>query len=361
MDESDLEAEHAAARRLVDQLGARVGEMRKGSADVVHLVRDVMHPRASLGEETADRRVVSERAEQLEAALADPDRRGLHTLLLDPRAMLEPGAEKPLVRVERAVEILDRETDMVHRGGCVHAAMVFERLAATMRAPLPVLVVVLAGVLLAGCGGSNKAKANGEASKPAGRVLADADAAAKSASSVHVSGNINSTGTKVVLDLSLTSNKGATGSVTTDGLKFDLIRVGDTLYVRGSDAFYAHFAGAPAAKLLHGKWLKGSATASRLTSLVPLTDMGPLFDKISAGHGKVVNDGTKTYKGQQVVQIRDTTDGSKLLVAGTGKPYPVAITGGSKSQSGAITFDDWNKGVPLSAPAGAIDISRIGG
>jgi len=274
--------------------------------------------------------------------------------------MLEPSPEEPLVGVERAVEILDRKAHVVHRGGRVHGAMVFERLAATMRAPL--LVLLLAGVLFAGCGGSSsKAKANGEASKPAARVLADADAAAKAASSVHVSGSIDSTGTKVVLDLSLTNSKGATGTVTTNGLKFDLVRIGDTLYVRGSDAFYKHFAGAPAAQLLHGKWLKGSATGSRLTSLIPLTDMGRLFDQISAGHGKVVNDGTKTYKGQQVVQIRDTADGSKLLVAATGKPYPIAITGGNQKQSGSISFDDWNKSVSLSAPSNAIDISRIGG
>jgi hypothetical protein len=62
-----------------------------------------------------------------------------------------------------------------------------------------------------------------------------------------------------------------------------------------------------------------------------------------------------------VVAIRDTSDNSKLYVAATGKPYPVAIVGGKKGQSGAITFDDWNKSVSLSAPSNAVDIGKFGG
>ena len=120
MDESNLEAEHAVARRLVDQLGACVGEIRQGGADVLDLVRDVMHSRAAFREETADRRVLCERAQKLQPALADPDRRRLDSLLLDTRPMLEPRPEKALVGVQGAVEIVNRETDVVHRAGRLH-------------------------------------------------------------------------------------------------------------------------------------------------------------------------------------------------------------------------------------------------
>ena len=360
MDEGDLEAEHAAPRRRVDQLGARVREVGEGGADVVNLVRDVMHPGATLREEAADGRVLAECAQQLEAALADADRRRLDALLVHARAMLEPRAEKALVRVERAVEILDRETHMMDGARRLHVAIVFERLAATMRATA--LALVLAAVLLAGCGGSgSNAQANDEASKTAPQVLADAKAAATSATSAHVSGSIKSSGTTITLDLTTARNKGAKGSMSTSGLEFDLVRIGNTLYIKGSDAFYKHFAGAAVAQLLHGKWLKASATRGRLKSLAPLTSIGALFAGISSQHGKLANDGRTTYKGQDVVAIRDTSDGSKLYVAATGKPYPVAIVGGKKNQSGTITFDDWNKSVSLSAPSGAIDIGQFGG
>ncbi len=225
-----------------------------------------------------------------------------------------------------------------------------------------VLGLVLAAVLLAGCGSSGEsAKSNGEESKPAAQVLADAKAAASNASSAHVSGSIQSKGTPITLDLTTARAKGAKGSMSTSGLKFDLVRVGDTLYIRGSDEFLKHFAGGVAAQLLHDKWLKASATHGRLKSLAPLTNLGALFAGVSAQHGKLVNDGKKTYKGDDVVVIRDTSDNSRLYVAATGKPYPVAIVGGKKGESGTITFDDWNKSVSFTAPDGAIDISQFGG
>ncbi len=222
--------------------------------------------------------------------------------------------------------------------------------------------LLLAATFLAGCGSHGKSgQPNGEASKPANRVLADATRTASNASSVHVSGDIVSGGTPITLDLDMARGKGAKGSMSTSGLKFDLVRIGDTAYIRGSDDFYRHFAGAGIAQLIHGKWLKASVNEGRFRSFGPLTSVSLLFAKISAGHGTLSNDGQTTYKGQQVVAIRDTSDSSKLYVAATGKPYPVAIVGGKSSQSGTITFGDWDESVSLTAPKGAIDISQLGG
>ena len=176
---------------------------------------------------------------------------------------------------------------------------------------------------------------------------------------MHVSGNVTSSGTPIVLDLSMARARGAKGSMSTNGLKFDLVRIGDTAYIRGSDAFYQHYAGA-VAQLLHGKWLKASIVSGRFRSLAPLTSIDLLFAEVGSHHGKLVNDGRTTYKGEDVVAIRDTSDSSKLYVATTGKPYPVAIVGGKKGQSGTIAFGDWNASVSLSAPKDAIDISQLG-
>jgi hypothetical protein len=359
VDERNLEAEHALPRSLVDQLGAGVREVCEGGADVVDLVGDVVHSGAALGEEATDRSVLSEGAEQLEPALPDPDRGGLHALLVDARAMLEPGAEEALVSLERTVEVVDGEPHVMNRAGGVHPAIVFERLAPTMR--VPALAFGLAVVVLAGCGSSKKeSKSNGEASKSPTQVLADAKAAATNAATAHVSGSIDSGGTPIKLDLSTARGKGAKGSMSTSGRSFDLVRIGDTVYIQGSDDFYKHFAGAAVAQLLHGKWLKASATQGPLKSLGPLTNIGELFTGISAHHGKLASEGVTTYRGQKVVEVRDTSDNSKLYVAATGKPYPVAISGGKKGQSGTITFGDWNSRVSLSAPENALDISQLG-
>jgi hypothetical protein len=361
MDKGNLEAEHAAARRLVDQLRSRLRKMRERSAEVVDLVGDVMHSRPSLREKTADRSVVVERTEQLEPALADPDRGRLDALILDTRAPLELRSEQALVGVESAVQILDGEPDVMHRAGRVHCPIVCERLATPMRAPALALIVTAA--LLAGCGSSHRsaAKANGVASKSATQVLAAAKTAVASASSVHVSGSIVSGGTPITVDLSMATGKGAKGSMTTSGLAFDIVAVGDVAYIKGSDEFLKHFAGAAFAQLLHGKWLKASTKSGRFAQLAPLTNINVLFGDVASHHGKLANDGVKTYKGQKAVLIRDTSDNSKLYVAATGKPYPVALMSGKAGQSGTVTFDDWNKPVSLSAPSGAYDISKLGG
>jgi hypothetical protein len=225
------------------------------------------------------------------------------------------------------------------------------------------LALVLVSALLAGCGGSGRApKPNGEAAKPAEQVLADAKAAAAGAGSAHVSMDIDSNGTAVTANLSMARGKGAKGSASIDGIDFDLVRIGDTVYIHGSDAFYRHFAGATIAELLHGRWVKAPTTQPRFRSFAPLTEIGALLARINATPDKLVNDGKTTYKGTKVVAVRDTSDGSRFYVAATGEPFPVAIVGGKKrAQSGTITFDDWDKQVSLTAPSGAIDISRFGG
>ena len=361
MDESDLEPEHSATRGLVDQLRASVREVREGGTHVLDLVRDVVHTRAALCEEPADGRVVAERAQQLEPARSDADRRSLNSLFLDARPVLEPGAEETLVRDEGAVQVVDGETDVMYRARRLHpSAIVFERLGATMRAPL---ALVVAAGLLAGCGsgGGSASQGNGEASKSPSQVLSDAKAAASSASSAHVAGNIDSAGTKISLDLSTARGKGAKGSMSINGAGFDLLRIGDTAYIRGSDAFLKQNGGALAAQLLHGKWLKASATRGRYSSLAALTSIALLLGKINSTHGKLVNDGEMTYEGAKVIRIRDSSDNSRFYVAAVGKPYPVALVGGKANQSGTITFDDWNKRVALTAPNGAVDISELGG
>jgi hypothetical protein len=223
------------------------------------------------------------------------------------------------------------------------------------------LALVLLAVLLSGCGShSSSESSNGEASKSADKVLADAKAAVDGASSARVSGNIVSGGTPIKLDLSM-ANGQAKGTMSTSGLSFDLVRIGNTAYIKGSDDFYKHFAGAAVAQLLHDKWLQTSITSGRFASFEPLTNVRLLFDKVASNHGKLANDGAKTFDGQKVVEIRDTSDNSKLYVSATGKAYPVAIVGGKKGQTGTIAFSDWNKSLSVSAPKGAIDISKLGG
>jgi hypothetical protein len=220
-------------------------------------------------------------------------------------------------------------------------------------------ILVAAAALLAGCGSSG-AKSNGEAQKTAAQVTTDTVAAATAASAVHVAGSIMSSGTALTLDLTIVKGTGGSGTMSEQGLKFQLVRLGGKAYIKGSDAFYKKFAGASVAQLLHDKWLEGSATTGNLAALTSLTDIAKLFNGALGAHDTLKNEGETTYKGQKVVAIKNVSKGGTLYVAATGTPYPVAIVG-TGSNGGAITFGDWNKTVGITAPKGAINISKLSG
>ena len=73
----------------------------------------MVHPRTAPGEEATDRRIVASGGDELEPALADEDRRRLHTLLDDRLAMLELRAEERLVRRDRLVQIGDGDAEVM--------------------------------------------------------------------------------------------------------------------------------------------------------------------------------------------------------------------------------------------------------
>jgi len=114
MDKGNLQAEQAATRNAVDQLRARRCEIGQGTRDIVHLVRDVVHAGATLGEEPSHRRVFTCGCEQLDPAWAEPHRRCLDALICENLAMLELPAEKRDVGLDGIVEIGNRKTDVVN-------------------------------------------------------------------------------------------------------------------------------------------------------------------------------------------------------------------------------------------------------
>ena len=218
-------------------------------------------------------------------------------------------------------------------------------------------LVVLA---IAGCGSSSSSSGNGVSSKSPTEILAASKAAADSAGSVHVVGSLASNGTPIQLNLSLASGHGGRGTISEGSLSFELIVVGDTIYIKGSPAFYSHFGGAAAAQLFQGKWLRAPVSGSELSSLAALANFGKLLDQSLASHATLVRGTTSTVAGQPVIELRDTSHAGSLFVATTGQPYPVEIVKrGSGPETGRISFTDWNAPVSLAAPAGAIDLSQL--
>jgi hypothetical protein len=218
--------------------------------------------------------------------------------------------------------------------------------------PLTCFALLLA---LVGCGSSSSSSV---ASKSAEQIVSESKAAAEAASSVHVSGSLQSGGTPVTLDLHLAAGKGARGELSQNGASFKLILVGDTAYISGSPAFYRSLGGAAAAQLFQGKWLKASAKTGDFASFGTLADMRKLIDSTLTTSGALAKGATTVVNGQNAVAITDTTKDGTLYVATSGKPFPLQLSKGG-SESGKITFDGWNEPVTIAAPSNSIDLAEL--
>jgi hypothetical protein len=217
---------------------------------------------------------------------------------------------------------------------------------------LPLALLLLAATL-AGCGGSG----SNESKKTATQIVQDATAAVKDVKGVHMTGTFVSSGTRVALSLDLGQASGK-GTLSFGDAHADVIRVGNVSYIRGNSAFWKQFAGSAAALLLHDRWLSGSTTKPPLNAFAQFLSIDALLKEAFTGTAshKLKKLGTRTYKGQEVIAISDPVDHETLLVAATGKPYPVAATG-----KGTIAFSSWDKDVSVTAPNGATDITGLGG
>ncbi len=222
--------------------------------------------------------------------------------------------------------------------------------------PAAALALVLSAALGA-CGGSST-KDNGVATRSPEQIVAAAKSAADGASTVHVAGSISSEGKPLALDMELAAGHGGRGHITIDGLRIDVVNAAGSIYVNGSEAFYRRIAGAEAAKLLKGKWLKAPPSAGNFASLASLTSLTDLLDSTLAHHGTLARGAKTTAAGRGVIGVKDVTEGGTLYVATQGQPFPVEITKPG-SEGGRIVFDRWDKPLTISAPADAINIKQL--
>jgi hypothetical protein len=209
---------------------------------------------------------------------------------------------------------------------------------------------------VAACGGSGLST-NGVEKKSAKEIVVAATTAVGRATSVHVAGNVVSGGSRITLDLNLVNGRGGQGSMAENGLSFQVLTVGNEVYVNGTTAFWQKVAGSAAARLLFGKWIKAPA-GGPLATLATLTDLRKLSNQFLSSHGRLARGSIATVRGQPVIAVKDTTNGGTLYVATTGRPYPIEVVKNG-SDGGQIAFDRFNQPVRLTPPSNAIDISQL--
>jgi hypothetical protein len=210
-----------------------------------------------------------------------------------------------------------------------------------------------------GSSSSSSASSNGITSKSADQIFNTAVTTAEAATSVHVVGAIKSGAQSVGLDLSIVQGKGASGTISEGSASFKLISVGGSYYIQPDRSFLLKFAhSSAAADLFKGKWLKASSTDGSFASFGQLTSIKSLIGSLPNGHGTLTKGSTSTLAGQPAIAVT-SSHGGTMYVATTGKPYPLQVSKTSGSQSGKVTFSDYDKPFTITAPTNSINIDQL--
>ncbi|MFE1754685.1 hypothetical protein [Streptomyces anandii] len=213
--------------------------------------------------------------------------------------------------------------------------------------------VVVAGAGLTGCSGDDPdAGTNGVGKLPPDKIQSRTRTAAASADAVHLSGNVVSNGRTYRLDMRLKAD-GGTGSVTSQGVTFGLLRVGKQLYLKANAEFWNHAdgdgKGTGAAGKLDGKYVKVPQGDPAYKRFSGFTDKNVLLEGLLTLHGTLATDGHHEQSGLRTIRVTgDKGSGGTLDVCLEGTPYPLRLV--RAGGAGTLTFSDWNKNFPLAEP-----------
>ena len=186
-------------------------------------------------------------------------------------------------------------------------------------------------------------------------ILAEARSALLRASSVHAKGDLVSEGTSYAIDLRMVRGVGAAGTMAVEGKGLDLVRIGDTAYVRLDPAFLrAATNSSSSVRLLSGTYFKVTARRSAtFAPFVALTDAEQAFGSALAPTGTVTKGKVVRLNKQRVIDL--LVDGGRsghVYVSLSGTPYPVRIVYGSSAEE-HVDLDGYGAKVKLTPPPAA--------
>ncbi|MFE0171488.1 hypothetical protein ACFWZ2_04160 [Streptomyces sp. NPDC059002] len=220
--------------------------------------------------------------------------------------------------------------------------------------------LVAGGAGLTGCSSEDPdAGTNGVGKLPAAKIQTKSSAAAEGASAVRLSGTVVSKSHTYTLDMRV-KGEGGTGSVTSKGQTFQLLRIGEQLYLKADSAFWTHENGKggggkskradeTAAAKLDGKYVKVPQGDPAYQQLSGFTDKDVLLDGMLTLHGELAKgDRGKTGSTRTIKITGDEGAGGTLDVSLDGKPYPLRLERGG--HAGTLKLTDWNKDFALEEP-----------
>ena len=224
---------------------------------------------------------------------------------------------------------------------------------------LPLMLVAAPGLMAIGLvTPASAASSNGVANKSANQIVTTASSAMNRASSFTYGGTTRSNGVSTGLKASLNSAGDGQGTLTSSGQPVKLIKIGNTLYVSSTTAFWTKNLGASAGQTLGTKWVAASSTDSNYAGIADLFQASQITGQFLSTASTTYTKGkTGTINGQPVVAVvaKSGATVNTIYVATTGKAYVIKITSPGKN-GGILNFTNYNKPVNPTAPPNPITV-----
>ena len=228
-------------------------------------------------------------------------------------------------------------------------------------------VASIGAMLLAGCAGpppatrpAAQSAVLSAAPRSPSQTVAEMQKAVQAASSVHLSGVLRNGGKPIGLNLGLIRSGEFSGTLTQNGIPLMIIDVGGKVYVKATAAYLRELkVPASVCSIMCGKYVEVSSAQAR--SLTGSLSMSALLSSFTGKAPPFTNGGTTTVAGQKG-QVLLGPDGSRLVVAATGTPYPLQAVGrqsnGGQQSNGTLNFSRWNA-VPRPATPPASQVINL--
>jgi hypothetical protein len=234
---------------------------------------------------------------------------------------------------------------------------------------------------LTACGpSSSSADAKVQDSGPTGpfagqsgpEIVNRAVTATKAATSLTLDVNINTADGPMKAYMATDTNGRCTGTLSVGPAgTAELIRTGDTVYMRFDEAFLREQGkGEPAEeteavlKLLKGRWMQTDASAPEAEDSLELCDLDSLLAEIEANDTEARRGGESTVDGKKALILTESDSEATytIYVATEGEPYLLKVEQKGGEEPGTMTFSDYNKPVRAKKPAAKsiVDLDNLG-
>ncbi|MDX3634463.1 hypothetical protein PV728_30185 [Streptomyces europaeiscabiei] len=232
-------------------------------------------------------------------------------------------------------------------------------------------ITAVATFSLTGCL-SGEDKADGPFAGLTGGEIADkAVKATSEADSLRMKGEIQdeSAGGTVQMDMAMNKKGDCAGTMSMGGDgEAELIKVGDTLYMKYDEAFLRAQSKDSSKEeadmvvdMLAGKWTKTSAAAEDSKDIASFCDLDTVLADFEDVNSDATRGKTAEVEGTPAIVLseKDGKDSYTLYVATKGEPYLLRVVSKSAKEPGDLVFTDYDKPVPAEAPKGkVIDLDK---